>query len=163
MTRLVLLIPFALTACAGTLPAVPPPTPEVRPVVAQDNLQGQWKIAAVNGRIVDGPWILFGGEGLGTATDTGGSIVIESPQPPTRAYLGCNDLRLNGWVRNGDKLVLGIDHAMKSERGCEPATMALEEQVHAVIGKTMTMELTPPDRLRLINEVGTLDLLRENN
>lgn len=145
------------------MPAVPPPAPEVRPVVAQDNLQGRWSIAAVNGRVVNGPWILFGGEGLGTATHTGGGILINSPQPPTRAYLGCNDLGLNGWVRNGDKLVLGTDHSMKTERGCNATTMALEEQVHAILGKTMTMELTPPDRLRLINEIGTLDLLREIN
>jgi heat shock protein HslJ len=72
-------------------------------------------------------------------------------------------LRLNGWTRNGDKLILGSDYSFKTERGCDPETMALETQAYAILVKTMTMELTPPSHLRLINENGTLDLVREGN
>jgi hypothetical protein len=41
--------------------------------------------------------------------------------------------------------------------------MALEEQAYAVLTTPITMELTPPNRLRLINEKGTLDLVRDAN
>lgn len=160
VNRLSLLIPLSLSACAGTLAAVPPPAGEVRPIVVGDRLQGRWTITAVDGRPAKGPWLELGGEGLGTATDTGNGVLIGSPSPATRAYLGCNTLHLNGWARNGDKLTLGTDYAMKTERGCDLATMEVEEQVHAILRKVVTMELTPPDHLRLINEVGTLDLQR---
>jgi heat shock protein HslJ len=53
--------------------------------------------------------------------------------------------------------------SFRTERGCDPATMALEDQVHAILSKTMTMELTPPRRLRLINEAGSLDLIRSGS
>ena len=53
--------------------------------------------------------------------------------------------------------------SVRTERGCDPATMALEEQAYAILSKTMTVEFTLPSRLRLINENGTLDLVREES
>jgi hypothetical protein len=131
-------------------------------VTANDNLPGRWTIAVVNGKPTSRLWLEFGGEGPVIATKRAdGGFNIGGPQPPTRAHLGCNDLHLNGWTRNGDKLNLGIEWSRRTERGCaSPADSAIEEQAYAILRKTMTMELAPPDRLRLINEHGTLDLVR---
>ncbi|QDP19804.1 META domain-containing protein [Sphingomonas xanthus] len=159
MNRLALLLPLALSACLGPTAAVDPAR-EVRPVTVQDRLQGRWAIVAVDGRPSGGLSLTLGAQGLATAAGSGPGTASASPQPPSSAYLGCNELRIGGWARNGDKLTLGTDHATITERGCDPATMALEERAHAILRKTLTMELTPPDRLRLINEVGTLDLVR---
>lgn len=163
MIRLALLLPLALAACASDPVSIPPPDAEVRPVVGKDSLQGHWTITAVNGLQSNRLWLKLGGEGLGTITKTGNAIFVGSPEPRTRAYLGCNDLHLNGWTRNGDKLTLGVEMSRMTERGCDPATEALETQAHAILRKTMTMEFTPPNRLRLINENGTLELVREES
>jgi len=160
MTRLALLLPLALVACSSLPESLPPPAAEVRPVVAKDSLQGRWTIVAVNGRQADGLWIDLGGEGPGAVTRTDRGILVGSPQPPTRAHLGCNDLGVNGWTRNGDKLNLGMEMSRMTERGCDPARMALETGAYAILSKTMTMEFTPPHGLRLINENGALDLVR---
>ena len=53
--------------------------------------------------------------------------------------------------------------SFKTERGCDPARMALEDQAYAILSKSVKMEFTPPRRVRLINEEGTLDLLRDGN
>lgn len=160
MDRSALLFSLALVSCASGPTPIPPPEAEVRPVVAQDHLQGRWTVTAVSGRSSSGPWLELGGEGPVTITKSERGTLVGSPQPPTKAYLGCNNLYLNGWTRNGDKLTLGIEYSRKTERGCDDATMAAEERIHAILRKAMTMELTPPDRMRLINEHGTLDLVR---
>lgn len=160
VVRIVLLLPFVLGSCAGAAVVAPPSIADVRPVVAADNLEGRWAITAVNGRPVRGPWLELGGEGLGTVTDTGAGVFVASPQPPTRAFLGCNNWYPNGWARNGDKLRFGIEMSRRTERGCDPATLALDDAAFAILHEAMTMEFTPPDRLRLINEKGTLDLAR---
>ena len=160
MIRLFSVLPFALAACAQSPGSLPPPEAEVRPVTAKDSLQGRWTIVAIDGRRTGHLWIEFGGEGLGTVTQTDRGIMVGSPQPRTRAYLGCNDWHPNGWARNGDKLTFGVEMSFRTERGCDPATMALEDRAYAILSKTMTMELTPPNRLRLINESGTLELIR---
>ena len=135
----------------------------VRPVVAHDSLKGRWTITAVNGRKVTGPWLELGGEGLGTVTKKGNAIFVASPQPRTKAYLGCNDWHPNGWTRNGDKLTLGREMSHRTERGCDAATVALDDEAYAILHKTMTMEFTPPNRLRLVNDNGTLDLVLGGN
>lgn len=163
MLRFALLMPVALGACA-TVPVAPaPPVPEVRPAVAQDNLGGRWTITAVNGRKVVGLWLELGGEGLGTVTKKGNALYVASPQPPTKAYLGCNNWHPNGWSRNGDKLSLGREMSHRTERGCDEATLAVDDAAYNILIETMTMELTPPNRLRLINEKGSLDLIRDGN
>lgn len=136
---------------------------EVRPVVANDNLQGRWTITEVNGKQANGPWLDLGGEGLATITKKGNGIFVASPQPETRAFLGCNDWHPSGWTRNGDKLTLGREMSRRTERGCDDATMALDDEAHAILNETMTMEFTPPNGLRLINEKGTLELLRDGS
>ena len=163
MIRLALLLPLALAACASGPLTLPPPDAEVRPVVASDRLQGRWTITAVNGRPGNGLWLELGGEGPGTVTRTGSALFVGSPLPRTRAFLGCNNWHPNGWTRNGDKLTLGTEMSQRTERGCDPATTALDEEAYAVLHQTMTMEFTPPNRLRLINEHGTLELVREDS
>ena len=163
MFRLVLLLPVTLAACAVAPLATPSPTAEVRPVVAADDLQGRWAITAINGRQVSGPWLELGREGLGTVTHTANGILVASPQRATRAFLGCNDWHPNGWARNGDKLTLGREMSRRTERGCDAATTALDDQAFAILNQTMTMELTPPGSLRLINQHGALDLARRGN
>ena len=159
MIRSALCLSLALAACASR-PQAPPPDPAVRPVVASDSLQGRWTIVAMNGHRSRNSWIEFGGEGLGTVTRRGDAVFVGSPQPPTRASLGCNDWRPNGWARNGDKLMFGVEMSSRTERGCDPATTALEDQAYAILRLPMTMELSPPGHLRLLNENGTLDLVR---
>jgi heat shock protein HslJ len=163
MLRFTLLMPFALGACAAARMAPAPPVPEVRPVVAQDNLQGRWTITAVNGRQVSGLWLELGGEGPGKVTKKGNAFFVASPQPPTQAYLGCNNWHPNSWSRNGDKLTFGREMSRRTERGCDEARMALDDEAYAILHETMTMEFTPLSRLRLINEKGTLDLVRDAN
>ena len=87
-------------------------------------------------------------------------IFVASPQPQTRAFLGCNEWHPSGWTRNGDKLTLGTEMSHRTERGCNAATMALDDAAYAILKETMTMEFTPPNRLRLINTAGTLELVR---
>lgn len=128
--------------------------------MVKDNLQGRWAITEVSGQPANGLWLELGGEGPVTITQSERGTLIGAPQPATKAYLGCNNLHLNGWTRNGDKLSHGIEYSVITQRGCDDATMAIEKRAHAILSKTMTMELTPPDRLRLINEHGTLDLVR---
>ena len=162
MARLAPLTAFALAACASDMTATPTAIDQVRPVVAEDRLQGRWAIAEINGQPASNAWIEFGGEGLGTVTRRAdGGLNVGSPQPRTRASLGCNEWNPNGWARNGDKLVFGVEMSSRTERGCDPDMMALEEQAFAVLSKPMTMELEPPGSLRLINEHGTVDLVRQ--
>ena len=115
-------------------------------------------ITSVNGRQSSGLWLDLGGEGIGAITKTGNGILVASPQPRTRAFLGCNDWHPNGWTRNGDKLILGREMSVRTERGCDATTMALDDEAYAILSQTITMELSPPSRLRLINEKGSLDL-----
>jgi heat shock protein HslJ len=138
MTRFPLLLPLLLAACASAPAPLPPPDAEVRPVVAQDRLEGRWTITAVNGRAVTG-------------------LQLELTPTSANYSLGCNS---GGGIvaRNGDKLF--IDQAALSERGCAPAIMQVEAQAITILRRPMTMECTPPARLRLINEAGTLELVR---
>lgn len=161
MLRLVLLATFALGACAVVPNASAPSPREVRPVVVADELQGRWTIVAVNDRPVGGLWLELGREGLGTITQSGTGIFVAAPQPPTRAHLGCNDWHPNGWTRNGDKLTFGMEMSRRTERGCDAARTELDREAYVILSKTTTMELGPPDRLRLINENGALDLVRQ--
>ena len=159
--RFALIVTLALAACStGTMPPPAPPA-DVRPVVASDNLRGRWTIAAVNGRPVSGLWAELGAEGIGAITTRGNAIFVATPQPRTKAHLGCNDWYPNGWARNGDKLMFGREMSHRTERGCDEARMALDDEVYAILSLAMTMELTPPNRLRLINEKGSLDLVRD--
>lgn len=48
----------------------------------------------------------------------------------------------------------------RTEIGCDAATVALDAEAYAILSRPMKMELTPTNRLRLINENGGLDLLR---
>lgn len=132
-------------------------------MVPGDDLRGRWAITSVNGRQGNGLWLELGGEGPGTVTKRGDTLLVGSPLPHTRAILGCNEFRPNGWTRNGDKLTLGIAMSFMTERGCDPATMAVEAEAHAILSRTMTMQLTPPNRLRLVNEKGSLELVRSGS
>ena len=85
-----------------------------------------------------------------------------SPRPPTRAYLGCNWWDPSGWTREGEKLILGREMSRRTERGCDAATAALDDEVYEILTKPMTMTLTSPNRLRLANESGTVELVRED-
>ena len=161
MTRFTLLLPLLLAACASAPAPLPPPGAEVRPVVQGDSLEGRWTITAVNGRGVSWLFLELGDKGPPIVIrGADGPVSIGRPGSATVANLGCNKLRLNGWTRNGDKLALGIEGSSITEIGCDAPTMAAEEQAHAILLRPMTMELTPPNRLRLINEAGRLDLVR---
>ena len=160
MIRPALLLPLALAACSSVPLSLPPPAADVRPAAAGADLKRRWTITAVNGRPVAGLWLDLGGEGIATITETNNAIFVASPQPPTRAHLGCNDWHPSGWSRNGDKLTLGTEMSRRTERGCDSATMALEDEAYAILHTTMTMEFTPPNRLRLINASGSLELVR---
>jgi hypothetical protein len=164
MIRLAVTLPLALAACSTGKAPLAPTQAEVRPVVAKDNLRGRWTITSVNGRQVNGLWIELGGEGPVTVTRRAdGGLNIGAPQPRSRAYLGCNYWHPNGWTRNGDKLTLGREMSLRTEIGCDAATVALDDQAYGILSKTMTMEFSPPNRLRLVNENGTLDLVRSGS
>lgn len=167
MIRLALLLPLTLAACA--VRADSPPSPgsagrpaaeEVRPAASPD-LRGRWTVTAVNGRPELGLWLELGGEGLATITRKGSAIYVGSPQPRTEAYLGCNWWRPSGWTRDGDRLILGREMSTRTERGCDAAREALDDEAYAILTKPMTMEIAQPNRLRLTNEIGSLELVRK--
>ena len=129
-----------LSGCAAAVPpaSIVPPEAEVRPVTAADPLDGRWTVTAVNGRQVAGLW-------------------LELSTGRASYSLGCNSGG-GELSRNGDKLF--IDKAFLTERGCDAAREGTERQAIAVLRAAMTMELTEPNRLRLVNEFGTIDLVR---
>lgn len=133
---------------------------KVLSVVQQDLLQGRWTIKELNGQAVGGLILELGGEGAGAVEKRSGGLNTVSPQPPINAYLGCNHLRLSGWSRNGDKLSVGTAWSTIRKRGCDPSVMAVEDRTQAILRLPMNMELITPDRLRLVSEAGTLDLVR---
>ncbi len=137
MTRTIIL-PLLLAACASGPVPLRPPEAEVRPVVAADRLDGQWSIVAVDGRATSGMSVDWQASRLGLT-------------------LACNSGSASA-SRNGDKLSVG-DLGM-TEMACEPARMALDAQVSAILRAGVTMEYTPPARLRLGGGGGTLDLVR---
>ena len=117
-------------------------------------------MTTVNARPVSGLWLELGGEGLATITTKEGGIYVRSPQPPTRAYLGCNWWDPSGWTRTGDQLILGREMSRRTERGCGEATAALDDEAYAILTEPMTMALTPADGMRLSNPKGTIELVR---
>ena len=48
----------------------------------------------------------------------------------------------------------------RTERGFDAATMAVEDAACAILKEAVTMKFAPPNRLRLINAIGTLELVR---
>ena len=159
--RAVPILCVVLTACASEPVSLPPPNIKVRSAVAEDDLRGRWAISSVNGRQVNSLWIELGGEGPASVTRRAdGGLNVGAPQPRSRAYLGCNFWHPNGWTRSGDKLSFGREMSSRTEMGCDAATTALDDEAYAIVSRTMTMEFIPPNRLRLINESGTLDLVR---
>jgi len=167
MVRLLLLLPLTVAACTVRADIPPPPASAARPAAQEvraavtADLRGRWTIVAVNGRPEPGLWLELGGEGLATITRKGSAIYVGSPQPQTVAHLGCNWWRPSGWIRDGDRLILGREMSTRTERGCDAATEALDDEAYAILTKPMTMELAPPNRLRLTNEIGSLELVRK--
>ena len=106
MPRSALILFLSLGSCATPPIALAPSAAEVRPVVARDNIQGRWIVSQINGRQVTGLWLELGGEGAASITKIGNAVFVASPQPETKAFLGCNDWHPSGWTRNGDKLTL---------------------------------------------------------
>lgn len=163
MHKIAFMLPFALAACVSA-PAILTRSPlaeEARPAVGNENLRGRWVISAVDGQPTTQLWLELGQEGTVAMTKRAdGGINIGSPQPPTSAFLGCNNLQLTGWTRNGDKLSLGLEGSMKTKRGCDAATIALEERAYAILRTVMTMDFDAPGELRLISEKGNLNLKR---
>ena len=158
MIRLVLILALAIAACS-TVPHSPKRA-GVGSAVPQVDLRGRWVITSVNGRQAKGLWLELGGEGLATITTVKNAIFVASPRPPTQAFLGCNNWYPSGWTRTGDKLILGTEMSRRTERGCDAATMALDDEAYAILHNSMAMELTAADCLRLVNEQGTLQLAR---
>ena len=113
--------------------------PEVSPLLATDRLDGRWRIARVDDRVLSGPTLEFAGQSANwnLACNSGGGILS----------------------RNGDKLA--IDQAMLTERGCGDGREAIDSSIIAILRQGMTVEITSPDGLRLINSEGTLDLQRQ--
>ena len=132
------------------------------PLAPAIELKGRWTIAEVNGRREPGLWLELGGEGSATITTRDNGVYVRSPQPRTRAFLGCNMWTPSGWTREGDKLVLGREMAFRTERGCGEAVEALDDEVYAILTKPMAIEIISPDLLRLTNEKGSLNFVRES-
>ena len=149
-------LPLLLAACATAAVACPP---AAAPGAASP--EGRWTIAAVEGRPVRGLWIALGGEGIGTVTRAGDGLRVASPQPPSRAYLGCNDWHPNGWARDGNTLTMGVEMSHRTERGCDAARMTLDDAALAILMAPMAIAFDGSGRLRLSNARGTLDLVRE--
>jgi hypothetical protein len=169
MVRLALLPPLMLAACV-VRPDTPPSPAATGQAAAEEaratatpDLRGRWTVTAVNGRPESGLWLELGGEGLAAITKEGNRTYVGSPDPPTQAYLGCNWWRPSGWTRERDKLTLGTGGSTRTERGCDPLREALDDEAYTILSNTMTMEFDPPNRLRLANASGTLELIRNGS
>lgn len=124
-----------------------------------DNLEGRWIIIRVNDTTTSNAYIEFGKQALGTIVERGSSSHILSPQPPTRARLGCNEWSLNGWDIEGGTLKLGVEGSLMTERGCDSDTMAIEEQAYKILSRATTIERRE-DIVILHNEIGGVTLQR---
>ena len=111
--------------------------------VEQSGLAGDWRVVAINGR------------------PSNGRLSIRPPI--LSASFGCNDGRGNGRI-DGNRLV--VTTMAVTERGCiDPdgspaATMQREEEGFRVVTRTSMAAFSGPDRVRLSNEAGTIDLQR---
>jgi heat shock protein HslJ len=160
MIRFPLVLALGLAACStGETPA----HVDARPMVAREQLQGRWAIISVDGRASGGLWLEFGGEGLATITSRQNAIFVALPQPRTRAFLGCNNWYPSGWTPSGDKLILGVAMSHRTERGCDADRMVVDDKAYAILRRPMTMESTSRNRLRLTNEKGELELVRNGS
>lgn len=134
-----MILPLLLAGCASGPVPLPPPEAEVRPVVAADRLDGRWAIASLDGRAVSG-------------------MIVDWQADRLRLTLACNSGSASA-ARNGDKLSVGP--IALTRRACEPERMALDDRVAAILREGVTMEFTPPARLRLVGSGGSLDLVRD--
>lgn len=142
MTRPAFLLPLALAlaACATGPVPLPPPDAEVRPLVGGDRLDGSWTVRAINGQAA----------AKASLTLRGADVSVRLP---------CNSAS-GSMTRNGDKLF--VTALAMTEMAClDPRVSAAEEQMIAVLRLPMTGEFRPPSDLRLVNEAGTLDLVRQ--
>ena len=128
---------LGLAACAQAIPPASPP-------LAAASVEGKWQVVAVNGR------------------PTPGSITIEPPL--LRANFGCNDGRGSARIE-GNRLVIVMAMAV-TERGCMnldggPADSMLHEaEGFRIASRAMQVTSYGPDRVRLSNAAGTIDLVR---
>ncbi len=129
-------IALGLAACAHSAPP-PPPAPA-------PNIMGEWRVLAVNGR------------------PTTGSAKIT---PPIFAIdFGCN------WGRSGFRVepsaLVPVGPMSTTERGCVNAqddptdAMRHEDEGFRIAHRRMQVTFYWPDRVRLTNEAGTIDLGR---
>ena len=120
----------------GTIELIPaPPVPSVF---------GRWRVVAVNGRPV-----------AGAANIAPNNAIIN---------FGCNDLRA-AYRQEGETLVPGMP-VSTTERGCvtatgEPTEAAKhEDEGFRIAARHMQIAFYGPNRVRLSNEAGTIDLER---
>ena len=120
----------------GTIDLVPAPSA---------SLAGRWRVVALNGRPV------------------AGSAEFEAPR--VRISFGCNDGR-GAYRQDGDTIVLTAGMAV-TERACMVVddggpsdAMQHEDEGFRIASRTMRILWFGPDRVRLSNEAGTIDLAR---
>jgi hypothetical protein len=129
-------IAVSLPACA---PSAPPP-----PLAPPPSIEGEWRVLAVNGR------------------PTSGSAKIVPPL--FRINFGCNDGR-SGYRIEPSALV-PVGPMGTTERGCvtvddAPTDAArYEDEGFRIAHRRMQVTFYGPNRVRLSNEAGTIDLSR---
>ena len=124
---------LALAGCAAVPPAASTPS-----------LAGRWQVVAVNGQ-----------PAMGAANF----------EPPRYSIsFGCNDGR-GGYRQDNDLLVI-VGPMGVTERGCVNAddspsvVMQREEEGFRIATRPMRIAFTGPNRVRLTNQAGTIDLSR---
>ena len=138
MIRPPLLLAMLMAAGCATRPPDPPAAPAY-------SLIGEWGVVAVNGR-----------PSVGSATI----------RPPILSFsFGCNKSR--GGVRVEDDRLVVVAPVGITERGCVNADgspsqeMEREEEGFRIAHRGGRIDFYGPDRARLTNEAGTIDLGRK--
>lgn len=137
-TILALLGALPLVACTATPSATSSFASASRPVIATAQLVGRWEIAAVNRGPVQGYSMQF------------------SPTA-VQVSIACSS-GAGGWSLSGGRIIM--EPLKRPERDCTlPDTGPAPETIRLILSQPLEAELNGPDKLRLSNGVGTIDLI----
>lgn len=137
--------PFGLAGLVALSACVQAAAP-ARPAATEARLDGEWRVATLDGVAVAGL--------RSDARFANGAFTIA---------FGCNTLR-GGYRLEPGRLVpvypMGATEIACGAAGDGPDPMAMEQRGFAIVGRPMRITFEGPNRVRLANEAGSIELMR---